>query len=345
MEPINDRPVIIDSESPLLSLTTNMFTYNLKEIGQPTLKSIDENNSDVYFDFGYQVINSSLDHQAFGFENQHFNLTDIVLTSKMNRLEDVSNASDLEKAENKAGHSIVLRGANQSYSQYIALEIPIHNLEDVSGTFNTSDTNKPGPQAIKKLVKEINDNDFSINTTIKTQLRDLNPNDFMPDSQYYSYSYKTTNTELYKCVFIDPKFSHIVLSNDDYNILESILPTKNSSNTVYTAQSSIESNVTSNSIPMRKVDDVKNSNNLSPEIYIDCSPSNDANAGNLIQYMKKPFASDSMKETVDKFITVILNIIIVFIVVYFLYYKLPGWFESPPSVEVVTDATNMMPTK
>lgn len=339
MEPIEDKSLLIDSESSLLTLTTNMLVYNFNDITNVVIDDISDND-DTFFDFGYQVKSNSVGHKAFGFENEHFNHTDIVLTTKMNRIDDISGAGDLDKELNRTAHSIVLRGANQNYSQYIVVEIPIHNFDDVSGSFNTSDTNKPGSQIVKKLVYDINNDLTSLNggsSLTSVSLSELNPNDLMSDSNYFSYSYKKVDSELYKCVFIDPKYSPLVLLGSDYASLESILSTSSTSSTMYTAQSSLESQVASNSLPMRKTDDVTKTNNLSPEIYIDCSPSNDANSENLIQYMKKPFASDSMKKTVDKFITIIVNILIVFVVVYFLYYKLPGWFDKAPSM-------NSMPT-
>ena len=130
----------------------------------------------------------------------------------------------------------------------------------------------------------------------------------------------------------------LVLIGTDYDSLEKILPSTSGSTSIYT-ETSLESQVAFNSLPMRKTDDVTKTNNLSPEIYIDCSPSNDANSENLIQYMKKPFASDSMKETVDKFIRFVVNIPIVFVVVYFLYYKLPGWFDKPSTNTIPTTAS------
>ena len=339
MEPIEYKSLLIDSESSLLTLTSNMLVYNFNDVTNVVIDDI-SNNDDTFFDFGYQVKSNSVGHKAFGFENEHFNHVDMVLTTKMNRVTDISGAGDLDKALNKTNHSIVLRGANQNYSQYIVVEIPIHNFDDVSGSFNTSDTNKPGSQIIRKLVYDISNDITELNNGItidSATLSQINPNDLMSDSNYYSYSYKVVNSELYKCIFIDPKYSPIVLIGTDYDSLEKILPSTSGSTTIYAAETSIESQVAFNSLPMRKTDDVTKTNNLSPEIYIDCSPSNDANSENLIQYMKKPFASDSMKETVDKFIRFIVNILIVFVVVYFLYYKLPGWFDKPPS-------TNAIPT-
>jgi hypothetical protein len=326
MEPIENKPLYIDGESSDLTLTTNMLTYNFKTIGDPTIKKFSEDDNDKYYNFGYRITNASTSHKAFGFSNIHYNLTDIVITGKMNHLSESSDGTELEKALRQTKYSIVLRGANQNYSQYITVEIPIHNLEDVSGSYNTSDTASLGSQIVQNLAEDIHNNSTELDdgNTINSKMSiPLNPNDLIPDCQFYSYLYKEYASELYTCIFIDPIHSPIVLHSTNYNKFITAMK-----DLEYTAQSDLETRVAFNQIPMRKVTDVTKTNNLSPEIYIDCSPSNDANSGNAIQYISKPFSSENMKESVDKFITIIMNILIVFVVVYFLYFKLPGMINT-----------------
>ena len=82
-----------------------------------------------------------------------------------------------------------------------------------------------------------------------------------------------------------------------------------------------------NELPIEKTDDVTREQSHSPDIYIDCAPADDANGESIIQYIKKPFASESLKESVDRLLIFLLNVLIVFVVVYFLYFKLPSYMK------------------
>ena len=149
------------------------------------------------------------------------------------------------------------------------------------------------------------------------------------------YNYRISS-ELSKYVFIDPENSPIVLNNETITEIKNIF-NQLTVPTVTTTQYTSNEFVTYNTTPIEyKVDPSKANPNFEPDIYIDCQPTDNTNTNTIVSLTNGLLSGDT-KEKVDTFLAFLLNIILIFIVVYFLYYKLPSFMKIGKSAQSVTN--------
>ena len=264
------------------------------------------------------------------FEQINYVFYDIALVKKHDEYEHQTDTNC-----NLYEYSFLIRTIKDDFSTRLNIEIPIHNYEDVSK--NTilenvySNSNLPATTLATNIINDIANNISDITNGDLVSLSDnytMDLDSFVPKNcEYFIYNYRESS-ELARYIFIDPENSPIVLHNDTIDKIKNDIFTSIQSSSVTQQYVTINEFITYNKIPLEyKISPEKANAVFDPEIYIDCQPSDNSNTNTIVSLTNNLLSGDT-KEKIDKFLALLLNIILIFIVVYFLYYKLPSFMSK-----------------
>ena len=145
----------------------------------------------------------------------------------------------------------------------------------------------------REIIEKIDDELSELQNNISVSFNPsnvFNLNSFISESNFFFFDYTNTGaSSAIRFIFLDPVHSTIVLDDTTYKTLSNFNLTSNNHNTSLTGY------MYYNELPIEKTDDVPRVNKVPADIYIDCAPADDANGESIIQYIKKPFASESLK--------------------------------------------------
>ena len=323
------RPLNVDIPTDNITESNYKAYYNFQSMTGLNIKQVDIADTDVSGG-GVRITKALDDKVVLKFEQINYVFSDLVL---MKKHDEYDNQQDISC--NLYEYSFLIRTIKDDFSTRLNIEIPIHNYEDVSkntileGVYTT---NAPARTLATNIINDIANNIADIINDDLVSLSDnytMDLDSFVPkDCEYFIYNYKESS-ELIRYIFIDPENSPIVLHNDTIDTIYNTI--------FYSIQSSIQS-VTQQLVTINefitynktvfeyKISPEKANPNFDPEIYIDCQPSDNSNTNTIVSLTNNLLSGDT-KEKVDKFLVFLLNIILIFIVVYFLYYKLPSFMN------------------
>ena len=326
----SNRPLNISIDKNKLTTSDYNVFYNFESLYNLKLQKITRDDIELGVD-GIKVKQSITSHKCFKFESFEYNYIDLVLMRKHDEYSYVDNTSGtttMQENANKYSYSFLIRTATDDFRQKLHIEIPIHNYDDISDNLVLKKNVLSSQNDLaSEIIKKIYDNQSTLITNLETV--DFNPkynfdlNNFINETEFFVYNYSDGNS-LYRYLFIEPQNSKIVVLKEYIDYIDQLLSYINVNNITQQLITS-DNFVTFNKTQIKKTIDVtKENEKILPEIYIDCQPSDDANAlSNTVSLFNKSTMSNTTKQTVDAFVTFIFNILIVFVVVYFLYYKLP----------------------
>ena len=326
----SSRPLHLGIEYSKFTTSKYDLYYNFETLYNLNFQKIttDDVENDVQ---GIKVKQSITSHKCIKFEDFEYNYVDLVLMRKQDEYGFVISDDQDSTNSKKYKYSVLIRTATDNFRQKLHIEIPIHNYEDISNNAVLSRyIQSPQNTLVSEIIQSMHDNKSEIESgeTIEYKPKTLfNLNDFIGESEYFLYNYSSGNS-LYKYVFFERDQSQIVVLDDFIKLIDELLSYTNEDDVTKQLINS-DNLVTYNIVQIKQSMDVSKENlQILPEIYIDCQPSDDTNGSdNVVSYLSKSMVSDDTKKVVDSFLTFILNILIVFVVVYFMYYKLPSFIN------------------
>lgn len=331
------RPLEINISTDSITESSYKTYYNLNKMTGLELKLIDADDTDISGGGGIRITKPLSDKVVMKFEQINLVFFDLALIKK----QDIY-VNQTDSSCNLYKYSFLLRTIKDDFSTRLSIEIPIHNYDDVSQNTLLSDaySNSAVTTLAYNIISDISSNLTDISNGDLVSLSDsynFTLNEFIPqNSSYFMYNYRLSS-ELSKYIFIDPENSPIVLNNETITEIENIF-SQLTIPTITTTQYTTNEFITYNTTPFEyKVDPSKANANFDPDIYIDCQPTDNTNTNTIVSLTNGLLSGDT-KEKVDKFLAFLLNIILIFIVVYFLYYKLPSFMKIGKSTQSVTNS-------
>ena len=307
-----------------------MFKYNLDKYDSLTISN--DVNDMFYLDesstegppvgFTHKLITTPNDKKVFNLNDTLYNFNSIYLTKQPGSFYNEGGLSETPNYLEDYPMDLILKGFNNDYSKIIIVQIPIIKVESNDDILNSSEN-----KAIKKII-----NTDTTESSVKfDELFDLNiliPNIGFNKFTLQNVSDSNTNDELssktIEYIFFSKSASKLAISKDNDHLKKLIT---NSNNYHKPSGDSTGRIIYSPLIPSKSIDIEAT---ISDDIYIDCQPVNDV-THETETYFKNKFNIElpgSAKDIMDKFLQVLFNIIILFGIVFFLFFKLPSYFKN-----------------
>lgn len=326
---ITNRPIQFDLSGSTTLYDSIKFKYNFDTLGTTTLL-YDNQYSDISGLEGIKMQNIMTNKKVVNIMDNYYNYNGIYLTFKEDNVTNIEESTEYHDISfDQYELQIIIHLSSDNYKNQAFIQIPIHNYEIIKN-IGLSDMSTTENVVLTDLVQTIDTNSSILqnaeNVTFDATRLDLNK--FLKnDSKLFMYNFSSGNDISYKFFFMPPNESILCLTETDYTQAITNLQNITNSTVTTTFQAVNQQNVVemSNFIERLTVP-VEESKDTLNDIYIDCHPVNENGEKEIVQLMNFGM-NEETKKRVEQLIRLLLNIIIIFVVVYFIYYKLPKFFQ------------------
>ena len=326
---ITNRPIQFDLSGSTTLYDSVKFKYNFDSLGTSTLLYDNQYSSTLGIE-GIKMQNIMTNKKIVNIMDNYYNYNGMYLTFKGDNVTNTEESTEYHDILfDNYELQIVIHLSSDNYKNQAFIQIPVHNYETVKN-IGLSDMSTTENVVLTDLVQTIDTNlsAFTNAENVSFDATRLDLNKFLKnDSKLFMYNFSSGNDISYKFFFMAPNETILCLNDTDYTKtitnLENIIGT----GVTTTFQAVNQQNVVEMSnfierltIPVEESKDTLN------DIYIDCHPVNENGEKETVQLMNFGM-NEETKKRVEQLVRLLLNIIIIFVVVYFIYYKLPKFFQ------------------